>query len=112
MIRDKLLRKLVRWTPGDAYDEAELDRLRRSLVGLDYFGLVEVSPKPGGRGPQARAGADRPDPGAAQHLHHRPELRHRKRAGRALGVERRYLNSPRGHKALAQVDYARDRKRP
>ena len=46
IIRDELLQKLVGWTPGQAYDDIELERLRRSLVALDYFGLVEVLPQP------------------------------------------------------------------
>ena len=46
VIRPRLLAKLVPWTPGDPYDEAMLDRLRTSLVGLDYFGLVDVQAVP------------------------------------------------------------------
>ena len=109
IIRDKLLRKLVRWTPGDPYDEAELDRLRRSLVALDYFGLVDVASKPG----------DARDLRVPVQVDLTPAPRSIYTAGLSygtasgpgvrLGVERRYLNS-RGHKALAQVDYARDRK--
>ncbi|MFT3897423.1 MAG: autotransporter assembly complex family protein [Thermomonas sp.] len=109
IIRDKLLRKLVRWTPGDPYDEAELDRLRRSLVGLDYFGLVDVSSKP----------EDAKDLRVPVQVDLTPAPRSIYTAGLSygtasgpgvrFGIERRYLNS-RGHKALAQVDYARDRK--
>jgi translocation and assembly module TamA len=109
IIRDKLLHKLVRWTPGDAYDEAELDRLRRWLVALDYFGLVDVSSKPGdAKGMRVPVQVDlTPAPrsiytaGLSYGTASGPGVR--------LGIERRYLNS-RGHKALAQVDYARDRK--
>ena len=46
VIRDSLLAKLVNWDEGEPYDEAKVERLRRSLIALDYFGLVEVSPKP------------------------------------------------------------------
>ena len=46
VLRDELLQKLVGWTPGQAYDAAQLERLRRSLVALDYFGLVDVSATP------------------------------------------------------------------
>ncbi|HET7126057.1 MAG TPA: autotransporter assembly complex family protein, partial [Lysobacter sp.] len=109
IIRDKLLHKLVRWTPGDPYDEAELDRLRRSLVGLDYFGLVDVSSRP----------EDAKDMRVPVQVDLTPAPRSIYTAGLSygtvsgpgvrLGIERRYLNS-RGHKALAQVDYARDRK--
>ena len=109
IIRDRLLRKLVRWTPGDPYDEAELDRLRRSLAGLDYFGLVDVSSRP----------EDAKDMRVPVQVDLTPAPRSIYSAGLSygtmsgpgvrLGVERRYLNS-RGHKALAQIDYARDRK--
>lgn len=109
IIRDSLLHKLVRWAPGDAYDEAELDRLRRSLVGLDYFGLVDVSSKP----------EDANDLRVPVQVDLTPAPRSIYTAGLSygtasgpgvrFGIERRYLNS-RGHKALAQVDYARDRK--
>src|SRR5690606_19721239 len=46
VIDPRLLGKLVPWTPGEPYDEAALDRLRRSLVTLDYFGLVDVQAVP------------------------------------------------------------------
>ncbi|MCC7096973.1 MAG: outer membrane protein assembly factor [Thermomonas sp.] len=108
-LRDDLLRKLVPWQVGEAYDDAELERLRRSLVALDYFALVDVQAQPD----QA---SDHRTPVAV-------ELTPAKRSIYTLGlsygtldgpgisasVERRYLNS-RGHKALAQVDWARLRK--
>jgi translocation and assembly module TamA len=109
VIRDRLLRKLVRWTPGDPYDEAQLDRLRRSLVGLDYFGLVDVSSKPedaeGGRVPVQVDLTPAPRSIYTTGLSYGTESG----PGVRFGIERRYLNS-RGHKALAQLDYARDRK--
>ena len=109
VIRDKLLRKLVRWTPGDPYDEAELDRLRSSLTALDYFGLVDVSSKPedaeNGRVPVQVDLTPAPRSIYTTGLSYGTESG----PGVRLGVERRYLNS-RGHKALAQIDYARDRK--
>lgn len=109
IIRDKLLHKLVRWTPGDAYDEAELDRLRRSLVALDYFGLVDVSSKPGEA--KDRRVPVQVDLTPAPRSIYTAGLSYGTASGPGvrLGIERRYLNS-RGHKALAQVDYARDRK--
>ena len=109
VIRDKLLRKLVRWTPGDPYDEAELDRLRSSLTALDYFGLVDVSSKPedaeNGRVPVQVDLTPAPRSIYTTGLSYGTESG----PGVRFGIERRYLNS-RGHKALAQVDYARDRK--
>jgi len=109
IIRDKLLRKLVRWDRGDAYDEAELDRLRRSLVGLDYFGLVDVSAKP--EDAQDKIVPVQVDLTPAPRSIYTTGLSYGTESGPGVrfGVERRYLNS-RGHKALAQLDYARDRK--
>ena len=109
VIDPRLLGKLVPWSPGQPYDQTELERLRKSLVALDYFGLVDVQAVP-------EAGADKPVPVDVQ-------LTPAKRsiysfgasygtlsgAGISAGVERRYLNA-RGHKALAQVDWAEKRK--
>jgi translocation and assembly module TamA len=109
IIRDKLLHKLVRWTPGQPYQQGDLDRLRQSLATLDYFNRIEVEPLP------------------AQAVDHRvpvqvtltPAKRSIYTAGVSygtdsgpgvrLGVERRYLNA-RGHKALAELDFAQRRK--
>jgi len=109
VIRDSLLQKLVNWEAGTPYDEAKLERLRQSLIGLDYFGLVEVSPNP-------EAASDKRVP-VQVNLTPAPRSIYtaglnygtRSGAGVSLGLERRYLNS-RGHKALAQIDYANKRK--
>ncbi|MFS8136783.1 MAG: autotransporter assembly complex protein TamA [Thermomonas sp.] len=110
IIRDKLLHKLIHWDEHQLYDEAELDRLRRSLVALDYFGLVEVLPQP------EQAGEDKLVPiqvnlTPAPRSIYTTGLSYGTVSGPGVnvGVERRYLNT-RGHKALAQLDYARDRK--
>jgi translocation and assembly module TamA len=109
IIDDALLDKLVYWKPGQYYHQGRLDRLRKSLVALDYFSRIDIEPKPD----QAQ---DKQVPIAVT-------LTPAKRsiytagisygtdsgAGVRLGVERRYLNS-RGHKALAQIDYAQNRK--
>jgi translocation and assembly module TamA len=109
VIRDEVLQKLVGWTPGEFFDERELERLRRSLVALDYFGLVEVQPQP-------EHAADRRVP-VQVNLTPAPRSIYTAGlnygtpggAGFSLGLERRYLNT-RGHKALAQLDYANKRK--
>lgn len=109
ILHPSLLDKLVPWTPGDAYDEAQLDRLRQSLVALDYFSLVDVQ-------------ADTQHAATHQVPVH-VQLTPAKRsiysvgasygtltgAGISAGIERRYLNQ-RGHKALAQFDWAEQRK--
>ncbi|MBK6415467.1 autotransporter assembly complex family protein [Thermomonas sp.] len=109
VIDDSLLRKLVGWEPGEPWDDAELERLRRSLVALDYFGLVEVLPQP----------AEKTGDVVPVQVHLTPAPRSiysigasygtQSGAGVSLGFERRYLNA-RGHKALAQIDYASKRK--
>jgi translocation and assembly module TamA len=109
VIRDKLLHKLVRWKAGEPYQQGDLDRLRQSLTALDYFSRIDVEPQP------------------AQAIDHRvpvqvtlaPAKRSIYTAGVSygtdsgpgvrLGVERRYLNA-RGHKALAELDFAQRRK--
>ena len=108
-LRESLLQKLVPWEPGAAYDEAQVDRLRAALVALDYFALVDVQATP-------EQASDRRTPIEV-------ELSPAKRSiyslglsygtldgpGISAGVERRYLNT-RGHKALAQLDWASRRK--
>ena len=109
IIRDKLLQKLVDWDEGEPYDEDKLERLRRSLIGLDYFGLVEVSPKP-----EDATGDIVPvevNLTPAPRSIYTVGLSYGTQSGPGVsgGVERRYLNS-RGHKALAQLDYGDKRK--
>lgn len=109
IIREPLLRKLIDWDEGEPYDEAKVERLRRSLIALDYFGLVEVSPKP----------EDAQDKTVPIEVNLTPAPRSiytvglsygtLSGAGISGGVERRYLNT-RGHKALAQFEYASKRK--
>jgi len=108
-IRDSVLRKLVDWEEGDPYDSAKLEKLRRSLSALDYFGLVDVNVKP----------EDARDKVVPITIDLTPAPRSIYTAGLSYGtlsgagvsggVERRYLNT-RGHKALAQVEYANKRK--
>ncbi|MBN8716213.1 autotransporter assembly complex protein TamA [Thermomonas sp.] len=105
----RLLDKLVPWTPGAPYDEAQVDRLRQSLQALDYFALVDVQADPA-------AARDGRVPVQVQLT---PAKRSLYSAGLSygtvsgtgvsLGIERRYLNR-RGHKALAQIDWAQKRK--
>jgi translocation and assembly module TamA len=109
IIRDSLLGKLVYWDEGGDYHQDQLDRLRKSLVALDYFSRVDIQPQP--------------DKAVDHRVPVQVTLTPAKRSiytagvsygtdsggGVRLGVERRYLNS-RGHKALAQLDYAQRRK--
>jgi len=108
-IRPSLFDKLVPWEPGEPYHQEHLDRLRKSLVGLDYFSRIDIAPRP-------EAAIDQRVPievtlTPAKRSIYTAGLSYGtdEGAGVRLGVERRYLNE-RGHKALAQLDYAQQRK--
>jgi translocation and assembly module TamA len=109
IIDDALLQKLVGWDAGEAYDDAELDRLRRSLVALDYFGLVEVLPQPDDAVGKVVPVQVNLTPAPRSIYSAGVNYGTQSGAGFSLGLERRYLNSH-GHKALAQIDYAKKRK--
>ena len=118
IIRPQLLDKLVYWNEGEYYHQGRLDRLRDSLLKLDYFSAIDIEPRPD----QAVDAPDE-DGGTSRQVPVAVTLTPAKRsiytaglsygtdsgAGVSLGVERRYVNQ-RGHKALAQVDWAQNRK--
>jgi len=109
IIRPQLLQKLVYWKQGEYYHQGRLDRLRKSLVSLDYFSRIDIEPHPD----QAK------DLEVPVTVTLEPAKRSVYTAGLSygtdsgpgviLGLERRYLNM-RGHKALAQIDWANKRK--
>jgi translocation and assembly module TamA len=109
IIRESLLEKLVYWEEGEYFHQGRLDRLRKSLVALDYFSRIDIEARP----------EDAVDKRVPVQVTLTPAKRSvytsgvsygtESGAGIRLGVERRYLNS-RGHKALAQLDYAQKRK--
>ena len=109
-IRPQLLDKLVYWDEGSYYHQGKLDRLRKSLTELDYFSGIEIKANP------ENADADKHVPidvllTLAKRSIYTYGLSYgtESGAGVRLGLERRYLNS-RGHKALAQIDWAQKRK--
>lgn len=109
IIRPQLLQKLVYWKPGEYYHQGRLDRLRKSLVKLDYFSQIDIQPHP-----EKATGKQVPievllTPAKRSIYTAGVSYGTESGAGIRLGVERRYLNS-RGHKALAQLDYAQKRK--
>lgn len=109
IIRTQLLQKLVRWPPGEPYDQAWVDRLRTSLQALDYFSQIDVVPEPD-QAVDHRVPVDvRLTPAKRTIYTAGVSYGTDSGAGVRLGVERRYLND-RGHKALAQVDWAVKRK--
>ncbi len=104
-----LLEKLVYWEEGSYFHQGKLDRLRESLVGLDYFSNIDIQANPdnaiNGRVPievnLSLAKRTLYTAGIAYGSESGPGIR--------LGMDRRYLNS-RGHKASVQIDYATKRK--
>jgi translocation and assembly module TamA len=109
IIRDELLDKLVYWEEGEYYHQGRLDRLRRSLVALDYFSRVEIEPHPenavDGRVPVAVTLTPARRDIYTAGLSYGTDSG----AGVRFGLERRYVND-RGHKLLGQVDWAQYRK--
>ncbi len=109
IVHDRLLQKLVNWTPGEPYHQERVERLRSSLQRLEYFATIDVEP-------QIENAPDRRVPVSVT-------LTPAKRsvytagvsygtdsgAGVRLGAEQRYVNM-RGHKALTALDYAQKRK--
>ena len=118
VVRPQLLDKLVYWNQGEYYHQGRLDRLRDSLLKLDYFSAIDIEPLPG----QARVTTDAEGEPSRQ-VPVTVTLTPARRdiytagvsygtdsgAGVSFGLERRYVNQ-RGHKALAQVDWAQNRK--
>ncbi|MFD0739613.1 autotransporter assembly complex family protein [Lysobacter koreensis] len=109
IIRESLLERLVYWEVGSYYHQGKLDRLRESLARLDYFASIDIAPHP----------EDAVDGEVPVTVTLTPAKRSIYTAGLSygtdsgagvrLGGERRYLND-RGHKALAQIDWAERRK--
>ena len=105
IVRDSLLQKLVYWKPGEYYHQGRLDRLRKSLTELDYFGRIEIEPQP-----EHAVGEQVPvtvtlTPAKRDVSTAGVSYGTDSGAGVRLGLERRYVND-RGHKFLAQIDYA------
>jgi translocation and assembly module TamA len=113
IVNDALLAKQVHWKPGAPFDQAKLDALRDTLSRLDYFAGIDIEPQ--------LVDADGKAVGLAVPI--TVTLTPAKRSvytaglsvgstsgpGIRLGLERRYLNK-RGHKALAELEWARQRK--
>lgn len=104
-----LLERLVYWEEGSYFHQGKLDRLRQSLVGLDYFGSIDIQPNideaVDGRVPTdvnlELAKRDVYTFGVSYGTESGPGIR--------AGLDRRYVNR-RGHKASIALDYAQKRK--
>jgi len=105
-----LLDKLVYWEEGSYYHQGKLDRLRTALADLDYFSGIDIEARPGDAGADKRVPVTVTLTPAKRSIYtYGLSYGTESGAGARLGLERRYLNS-RGHKALAQVDWAQKRK--
>ncbi|SKC66319.1 autotransporter assembly complex protein TamA [Pseudoxanthomonas indica] len=106
---DGLLDKLVYWEEGSYFHQGKLDRLRESLLGLDYFANIDIQANPDkavdGQVPidvnLSLAKRTLYTAGVSYGSESGPGIR--------LGLDRRYINS-RGHKLSTQLDYATKRK--
>ncbi|WP_425605479.1 autotransporter assembly complex protein TamA [Pseudoxanthomonas putridarboris] len=104
-----LLDKLVYWEEGSYFHQGKLDRLRESLVGLDYFSNIDIQANPDkaedGRVPVdvnlSLAKRDIYTAGVSYGTESGPGIR--------MGLDRRYVNA-RGHKLSTHLDYAQKRK--
>ncbi len=104
-LRPGLLDPLLQWKPGESYDQSKLLDMQQSLIDLDYFGVVDVSPdlehKADGVVPIAISTT------AAKRNVYSAGLSYGtdSGAGLQLGFNRRWVNR-RGHKASAQIEWA------
>src|SRR5690606_5496469 len=103
-----LLEKLVPWTPGQPYDQAELLALRSSLVELDYFAAIDLRPLP----EEAEDGQVpvQVDLAPAKRSIYDFGVRYGTDTGLGLsaGLERRWVNN-RGHKLRTRMNLAQRR---
>src|SRR5690606_5893584 len=106
--RPGLLEKLVPWTPGQPYDQAELLALRSSLVELDYFAAIDLRPLP----EEAEDGQVpvQVDLAPAKRSIYDFGVRYGTDTGLGLsaGLERRWVNN-RGHKLRTRMNLAQRR---
>jgi translocation and assembly module TamA len=109
VIDDRLLHKLVRWTPGAPYHQDRVERLRESLRRLDYFSSIDVAVAPDKAVDRAVPVEVTLTPAKRSVYTAGLSYGSDSGAGVRLGVDRRYLNR-RGHKATAQLDFAQRRK--
>src|SRR3546814_254013 len=111
VVHERLLRKLIYWEEGQYYHQGRLDRLRESLVALDYFSRIDIQPHPEeaveGRVPVQVALTPAKRDVYTAGLRYGPESG----PGVRLGLERHSVNT-RGPKALPHPDDAPKTKTP
>ena len=96
--RPGLLDKLVTWEEGSYFHQGKLDRLRQSLVRLDYFSAIDIQPRPHDASDDFRVPID-VNLVLAKRTAYTAGLSYGSESGPGVrgGVERRYVNR-RGHK--------------
>ena len=109
IILPSLLEKLIYWKEGEYYHQGRLDRLRKSLVSLDYFSRIDIGPQPDKAVDYLVPVTVALTPAKRNTYNLGVSYGTDSGAGVTAGAERRYVNK-RGHKALAQLDYAQKRK--
>ncbi|MDR1075329.1 MAG: autotransporter assembly complex protein TamA [Xanthomonadaceae bacterium] len=107
--RPKLLDPLVDWEQGSYFHQGKLDRLRESLIKLDYFSVIDIQTRP-----DDAVGYEVPIDAnltLARRSIYTAGLSYGSESGTGvrLGLERRYVNA-RGHKLNTELDYAQNRK--
>ena len=108
--RPGLLDKLVTWEEGSYFHQGKLDRLRQSLVKLDYFSAIDIQPLTDQATDDLRVPLD-VNLVLAKRTVYTAGVSYGTESGVGVrfGMERRYVND-RGHKLVTDVDYAQNRK--
>ena len=109
IIDPALLEELIYWKEGEYYHQGRLDRLRKSLVSLDYFAGIDIDPQPDKAEDYLVPVTVTLTPAKRNAYSVGVSYGTDSGAGFVAAAERRYVNK-RGHKALAQLDYAQKRK--
>ena len=109
ILDDSVLAKIVTWKPGTYFAQDRLDQLRESLGRLDYFSGIDIAPDKEKSKDGVIPVTITLTPAKRSIYSAGLSYGSTNGAGVRLGVERRYLNK-RGHKALAEIDWAQKRK--
>ncbi len=98
------------WEEGSYFHQGKLDRLRQSLVKLDYFSAIDIQPLPEQASDDLRVPID-VNLTLAKRSVYTAGLSYGSESGAGMrfGMERRYVND-RGHKLVTDLDYAQNRK--
>ncbi|MBD9370833.1 autotransporter assembly complex family protein [Xanthomonas sp. XNM01] len=108
--RPGLLEQLVSWEEGSYFHQGKLDRLRESLVKLDYFSVIDIQIRPEDAVDDYQVPIDVNLTLAKRNIQtYGLSYGSESGTGVRVGLERRYVND-RGHKLNYDLDYAQKRK--